>query len=167
MIPHHVYYQFAILGLLWLYVILHSAWPSRCATSHPRPADPVPITCKRKRSNEPKPFEGLTHKPPCAACEHNANYPTVPPPRRPDPMPSTNRHPRTIDTSISWVRFLEACFGFFRGVIVAAMSDYRHKRPNVSVLMSPSVCPAQYRRVIFDAEVDTVRKDVCFDIAKR
>jgi len=47
------------------------------------------------------------------------------------------------------------------------MSDYRHKRHNVSVLMSPSVCPAQYRRVIFDAEVDTVRKDVCFDIAKR
>jgi len=47
------------------------------------------------------------------------------------------------------------------------MSDYRHKRPNVSVLMSPSVCPAQYRRVIVDAEVDTVRKDVCFDIAKR
>ena len=29
------------------------------------------------------------------------------------------------------------------------------------------MCPAQYRRVIFDAEVDTVRKDVCFDIAKR
>ena len=37
--------------------------------------------------------------------------------------------------SISWVRFLEACFGFFRGVIVAAMSDYRHKRHNVSVLI--------------------------------
>ena len=47
------------------------------------------------------------------------------------------------------------------------MSDYRHKRHNVSVLMSHSVCPAKYRRVIFDAEVDTVRKDVCFDIAKR
>ncbi len=47
------------------------------------------------------------------------------------------------------------------------MSDYRHKRHNVSVLMYHSVCPAKYRRVIFDAEVDTVRKDVCFDIAKR
>ena len=34
--------------------------------------------------------------------------------------------------SISWVRFLEACFGFFSGVIVAGMSDYRHKRHNVS-----------------------------------
>ncbi len=47
------------------------------------------------------------------------------------------------------------------------MSDYRHKRHNVSVLMYHIVCPAKYRRVIVDAEVDTVRKDVCFDIAKR
>ena len=70
-------------------------------------------------------------------------------------------------SSISWVRFLEACFGFFRGVIVAAMSDYRHKRHNVSVLIYHIVCPAKYRRVIFDAEVDTVLKDVCLDIAKR
>src|SRR6267143_6123085 len=47
------------------------------------------------------------------------------------------------------------------------MSDYRHKRHNVSVLIYRSVCPAKYRRVIFDVEVDTVLKDVCFDIAKR
>jgi REP-associated tyrosine transposase len=69
--------------------------------------------------------------------------------------------------SISWVRFLEACFGFFSGVIVAGMSDYRHKRHNVSSLIYHIVCPAKYRRVIFDAEVDTVLKDVCLDIAKR
>ncbi len=73
----------------------------------------------------------------------------------------------TSAISISWVRFLEACFGFFSGVIVAGMSDSRHKRHNVSSLIDPIVCPATYRRVIFDAEVDTVRKDVCFDIAKR
>ena len=63
--------------------------------------------------------------------------------------------------SISWVRFLEACFGFFSGGMVAGMSDYRHKRHNVSSLIYPSVCPAKYRRVIFDVEVDTVLKDVC------
>ena len=40
----------------------------------------------------------------------------------------------TLYFSISWVRFLEACFGFFSGVIVAGMSDYRHKRHNVSSL---------------------------------
>jgi hypothetical protein len=47
--------------------------------------------------------------------------------------------------SISWVRFLEACIGFFSGVIVAGMSDYRHKRYNVSssricCTMSSSFC---------------------------
>ena len=47
------------------------------------------------------------------------------------------------------------------------MSDYRHKRHNVSALIYHIVCPAKYRRVIFDAAVDTVLKDVCLDIAKR
>ena len=100
MIPHHVYYQLAILGLLWLCVILHYAWPSRYAPSPPKLAEPVPIMFKRKRSNEPKPFEGLTHKPHCAACEHDAPHPPVPPPRCPDPMPPTHRRPCAIDTSM-------------------------------------------------------------------
>ena len=47
------------------------------------------------------------------------------------------------------------------------MSDYHHKRHNVSALIYHIVCPAKYRRVIFDAEVDTVLKEVCLDIAKR
>ena len=99
MIPHHVDYQLAILGLLWLWVMLPYAWPSRCALSPPRLAKPVPITFKHTRSKEPKSFEGLTYKPHCAACEHDATHPKVPPPRRPDPMPPTHRRPRTIDTS--------------------------------------------------------------------
>jgi len=72
-----------------------------------------------------------------------------------------------LSCSISWVRFLEACFGFFGDGIVVLMSDYRHKRHNVSALIYHIVCPAKYRRVIFDAEVDTVLKEVCLDIAKR
>ena len=51
--------------------------------------------------------------------------------------------------------------------MVAGMSDYRQKRHNVSALIDHSVCPAQYRRVIFDAEVDTRLQAVCFDIAPR
>src|SRR5262245_10885746 len=98
-VPHHVYYQLAILGLLWLCVILHYAWPSRYPPSPPKLAEPVPIMCKRKRSNEPKPFEGLTHKPHWAACEHDTTHPPVPPPRGPDPMSPTHRRPRAIDTS--------------------------------------------------------------------
>ena len=31
MIPHHVYYQLAIVGLLWLCVMLHYVWSSRGA----------------------------------------------------------------------------------------------------------------------------------------
>jgi len=100
MIPHHVYYQLAILGLLWLCVIFHSLWPSRAVLSPQPPAEPVPPPFKRKRSNEPKPFEGLTKKPHCAACEHAASHPPPPPPRRPEPMPPTPRPPREIDTSM-------------------------------------------------------------------
>jgi putative transposase len=47
------------------------------------------------------------------------------------------------------------------------MSEYIPQSHNVSVLMYPLVCPAQYRRVVCDARVDTVRKAVCVDIAKR
>jgi putative transposase len=47
------------------------------------------------------------------------------------------------------------------------MSAYRHKRHTVSSLIYPIVCPAKYRRVIFDVEVDPVLKAVCLDIAKR
>ena len=60
MIPHHVYYQLAILGLLWLCAILHSLWSSRDVLSPQQLAALVPPQCKRKRSNEPTPFEGLT-----------------------------------------------------------------------------------------------------------
>jgi transposase-like protein len=99
MIPHHVYYQLAILGLLWFCIMLHYLWPSQGAVASPAPAKPVLPTCKRERSKEPTPFAGLTQRPHCAACEHAANHPTPPPPRRPDPMPPPNRRPRAIDTS--------------------------------------------------------------------
>jgi IS1 family transposase len=99
MIPHHVYYQLAVVGLLWLCVMLHYIWPSRGAVSPPLLAQPAPPQCKRKRSNEATPFEGLTQRPHCAACEHDATHAQVPPPRRPEPMPPTNRRPCAIDTS--------------------------------------------------------------------
>jgi IS1 family transposase len=98
MIPHLFFYQLVILGLLWLCVMLHYAWPSRCVATQERPV--TPITPPRKHSNEPKPFAGLTHKPHCAACEHDATHPKTPPPVPPNPMPSTNRRPRAIDTSM-------------------------------------------------------------------
>jgi len=97
MIPHPFYYQLVVLGLLWLCVMLHLAWPSRDVTTQTKPAKP--ITPRRQRSTEPKPFAGLTHTPHCALCEQEAAHPPAPPPVRPDPLPPTHRRPRTVDTS--------------------------------------------------------------------
>jgi len=47
------------------------------------------------------------------------------------------------------------------------MSRFIHKSHNVSVLLYHLVCPAKYRRVVFDEAVDAALKDVCLDIALR
>jgi len=47
------------------------------------------------------------------------------------------------------------------------MSEYIHKRHNVSVLLYHIVCPAKYRRVVFDEKVDRVVRDICLEISKR
>jgi IS1 family transposase len=97
MIPHLFFYQLAVLGLLWLFCMLSLAWPSRCAPREQRPAKPSKPP--RQYANEPTPFPGLTHKPPCALCEQEAAHPQAPPPVPPAPMPPTHRRPRAVDTS--------------------------------------------------------------------
>ncbi len=100
MIPPLFFYQLALLGLLWLCAMLHLAWPSRGPMSSRWPVEPeTPVKSRRTRSQEPKPFGGLTQKPACALCAHEASHPTPPPPMRPDPMPPTNRRLRMVDTS--------------------------------------------------------------------
>src|SRR5215510_4448102 len=99
MMPYLFYDQLAVLGLLWLCILLHAVWSNRGAVSPLRPVDPEPIMPQRQGSHKPKPFLGLTHKPPCALCEHEATHGTPPSPLRPDPMPPTHRRPRGIDTS--------------------------------------------------------------------
>jgi REP element-mobilizing transposase RayT len=47
------------------------------------------------------------------------------------------------------------------------MSEYVQKSHNVSVLIYHVVCPATYRRVVFDPAVDAVLKEVCLEIAQR
>lgn len=47
------------------------------------------------------------------------------------------------------------------------MSTYTHRSHNVSVLLYHYVCPAKYRRVIFDDRVDEVVIQTCEEIAKR
>jgi len=96
MVSHLFYYQLALLALVWLFVMLPVA-ASRRGTPISPPA--TLIKPKRTRSHEPPPFAGLTHKPLCALWEHEAAHPQAPPPVPPDPMPSTHRRPRTVDTS--------------------------------------------------------------------
>jgi hypothetical protein len=96
MVSHLFYYQLALLALVWLFFMLH------VAESHPGapiPPTVTPIKPKRTRSNEPKPFHGLTHKPPCALCARETAHPQAPPPVPPDPMAPTHRRPREVDTS--------------------------------------------------------------------
>jgi hypothetical protein len=95
MVSHLVYYQLALLAIIWLFVMLHLTGSQPGRTTPPVPAQP-----KRKRSTEPTAFEGLTHKPQCALCERETAPPQAPPPVPPDPMPLTNRRPREVDTSM-------------------------------------------------------------------
>jgi IS1 family transposase len=96
-IPHLLYYQLALLLLLWLCIMLPHLWPPSPRGTTTRPADPIPP--KPKRSGEPKAFEGLTQKPSCALCEQATGESAPEPPRRPDSMLPTNRRPRSVDTS--------------------------------------------------------------------
>src|SRR6266849_4000085 len=88
----------ALLAIIWLFVMLHLSWPRRSATPTTTPV--TPIKPKRKRSTEPKAFEGLTQRPLCMLCEQETGETNPPPPVRPDPLPLANRRPRTVDTSM-------------------------------------------------------------------
>ena len=48
-----------------------------------------------------------------------------------------------------------------------AQSKYIHKAHNVSVLLYHFVCPAKYRRIVFDKGVDESLREICLEISKR
>ncbi len=47
------------------------------------------------------------------------------------------------------------------------MSKLVRKSHNVSVLIYHYICPAKYRRVVFDQKVDEILKETCVEISKR
>ena len=114
MVSHLFYYQLALLALLWLFIMLPLRWPRRSEPPPPVPA--TPITPKRKRSTEPKAFEGLTHKPHCALCERETGETPPAPPQRPDPMPPTHRRPRTVDTSMHFCPHTDCAYRGWLGM---------------------------------------------------
>ena len=111
MVSHLFYYQLALCVLVWLFVLLH------VTESNPGlPASPAAAQPKRKRSTEPKAFEGLTHKPHCGLCDQEINETVPAPPRRPDPMLPTNRRPRTVDTSMHFCPHTECDYRGWLGL---------------------------------------------------
>jgi IS1 family transposase len=98
MVPTLFFYQLGLVALVCVFLMLCWLWPNGAVSPH-QPIVPTKPS-RRKRSNELKSFEGLTQKPHCALCERDATRPQSPPPVPPDPMPPTNRRPRTVDTSM-------------------------------------------------------------------
>ena len=47
------------------------------------------------------------------------------------------------------------------------MSEYIHKSHNVSILLYHYVCPAKYRRVVFNENVEEILINTCKEISKR
>lgn len=47
------------------------------------------------------------------------------------------------------------------------MSEFIHKKHNVSVMLYHIVCPAKYRRVVFSENVDEELKRICIEIEDR
>jgi len=82
MASHLLFYQLLLVALVCLCFVLHALWPG--ARTGVRPTLLQPSPPRPKRSRKPKPFDGLLHKPLCAACEqavasgHKA--PSTPPP---------------------------------------------------------------------------------------
>jgi IS1 family transposase len=97
MVSDLFFYQLGLIALVWLCVMLQWAWPSDTAVCLPplEPTSPRP-----KRHREPKPFAGLTTKPPCDACAHvcapRPHATSAPPPR----IIMTRGRRRQVDTSM-------------------------------------------------------------------
>jgi IS1 family transposase len=98
MVPTLFFYQLGLVVLGCVFLMLCWLWPNDAASPH-QPIVPAKPS-RRKRSTEPKPFTGLTQRPPCALCERAAAHAHEPPPVPPDPLPPTNRRPRKVDTSM-------------------------------------------------------------------
>jgi REP element-mobilizing transposase RayT len=47
------------------------------------------------------------------------------------------------------------------------MSEYIHRRHNVSVLIYHIRCPAKYRKIIFCETLEKEIKEICLEITKR
>jgi transposase-like protein len=97
MVSHLLFDELLLFGLLWLCVLSYWVWRRSCVA----PSQSTPMRGKRatRRSQDPKAFPGLTHKPHCEACEQ-ATVLGDPAPSIPLPLiTSPQGRPRQVDTS--------------------------------------------------------------------
>src|SRR5712691_648243 len=83
MVSHLLYYQLALLALVWLFIMLHLTWPTPGVTAPAALAEPEPITPKRPRFHEPKAFVCTRYRTAqnaaaSAARPHGTDEPTPP-----------------------------------------------------------------------------------------
>ena len=96
MVPDLFFYQLALIALVWLYLMLHWAWPSDPAACSTTAACSSPLP---KPKREPKPFAGLTHKPHCEACAQDGNLRHEPPCAPPPQLVCIRGRRRQVDTA--------------------------------------------------------------------
>src|SRR5882672_10630832 len=115
MIANLVFYQLGLIALVWVFLMLSWLWPSEPAAARPIP--PTPVTPPRKRSTAPKPFQGLTRTPSCAACEQAIEAPRLQPSAPPPPtVPSTRGRRRHVDTSDHFCPDCDCRYGGWLGL---------------------------------------------------
>ncbi len=94
MVDDLFFYELLLLGLLWLCVILYGVGLRRQAVTDQARGNPAKRATRR--SQDPKPFPGLTTKPRCGACEPGPGKP--PPTASPPRLHSSCGRPRTVAT---------------------------------------------------------------------
>ena len=72
MVPTLFFYELGLVALVWIFLMLYCLWPNDSA-AHRQPIAPSRPP-QRKQCNQPKPFAGLTQKPSCPLCEHEAAF---------------------------------------------------------------------------------------------
>ena len=106
---HLFFSQLVLVALIWLFIILHLPWPQRAVPVPGAPAQPPPLKSKRPRSNEPTPFEGLTHQPHCARCERETASLRASRPVIPAPTPRGGKHRVMFGPQLAIEQILAAC----------------------------------------------------------
>jgi hypothetical protein len=114
MISHHVFYLLMLIALVWLFLILYWLWRAVPAATRLTTAPPIPPP--RKRSKGLKPFQGLTRKPHCDACEQGVHLRREPPCAPPPQLVFIQGRRRQIDTSSPFCPDPDCRYGGWTGL---------------------------------------------------